>query len=165
LLDIFSMTWYAISMVFELEQDLLTAPVEAIGHFCNCQCVWGAGLALKMKQKYPEAYIADCKTQKGDITKLGTFSYTKSNDGNRYIFNCYTQFRYGREQRHTNYEAVYNSLDGVNKFLQENNVKSLGLPKNAGCRLGGASWTVVRAIIEDIFISSPVELYICHYEP
>jgi len=34
-----------------------------------------------------------------------------------------------------------------------------------GCALGGGSWRVVSAIIEDIFESNPIELYICRYEP
>ena len=150
-------------MITEIDTDLLTYPLEAIGQFNNCQCVWGAGLALRVKEKYPEAYAADCKTKKGDPKKLGSFSYVIAKD-EKHIFNCYTQLGYGYGTRHTMYDAVCWSLVKVERFLQDNNIKTFGLPKNAGSRLGGGSWRIVKAIIEDVFLDSPIELYICNYD-
>ncbi len=36
-----------------------------------------SGIARQIREKYPEAYEADCKTVAGDIKKLGTFSWVK----------------------------------------------------------------------------------------
>jgi hypothetical protein len=36
----------------------------------------GAGIAPQIKSKFPDAYIVDCQTTRGDINKLGTISYT-----------------------------------------------------------------------------------------
>lgn len=151
-------------MIKEIDANLLEYPLDAIGHFCNCMHVMGGGLALRVKQKYPEAYAADKDTKCGDTKKLGSFSYVVSKQDGKHIFNCYTQFNYGHGTRHTSYDAVAHSLSKVNRFLQDNALKTFGLPKNAGCVLGGGSWVVVRAIIEDVFGQSPIELYICNYE-
>jgi O-acetyl-ADP-ribose deacetylase (regulator of RNase III) len=41
---------------------------------CNCQCRMGRGIALTIKQQFPEAYTADCQTEIGDRAKLGNFT-------------------------------------------------------------------------------------------
>lgn len=152
-------------MIIELDCDLLEAPIKAIGHFCNCQHVMGGGIALRIRTDYPVAYKVDCvNTKQGDRSKMGTFSHAIADDG-KYIINCYTQFYYGMDKRHTDYEAVYNSLFSVEKFLMSESVETFGLPKNAGCRLGGGDWTIVRSIIDSIFNNSPISLFICNYEP
>lgn len=150
-------------MIIEKDCDLLTAPLDAIGHFCNCQLVMGGGLALRVKEKYPEAYNADLKTKRGDREKMGTFSYAVLPD-NKHIINCYTQFDFKYGTRQTSYDAVYSSLERVNTFLLSNGLITFGLPKNAGCRLGGGDFRIVRSIIECVFSDSPLDLYICNYQ-
>ena len=39
---------------------------EVIAHGCNCMCTMGAGIAKTIKSEFPEAYQADCATEKGD---------------------------------------------------------------------------------------------------
>ena len=51
---------------------------DLIIHGCNCFCTMGAGIAKTIKQKFPEAYEADLKTEKGDKAKLGTISWAKA---------------------------------------------------------------------------------------
>lgn len=150
-------------MIEEININLLECQLDSIGHFCNCQCVFGKGMALQIKNKYPEAYAADVKTKHGDKNKMGTFSYTISKKDSKHIVNCYTQFGYGYNSRYTDYEAVCNALTKVEEFLRNNGLKTFGLPNNAGCTLGGGDWTIVRAIIDSIFLDSPIKLYICNY--
>ncbi len=107
----------------------------------------------------------DCKTIAGDYKKLGTFSSVKTNDGKFVIYNCYSQYRYGREQRHTNYEAVYTGLSSIEQNARELGLTTLSLPYNMGCMLGGGSWKIVSAIIDEVFKDSPIDLYICRYTP
>lgn len=66
---------------------------DIIVHGCNCFNTMGAGIACEMRHRYPDVYIADCKTQKGAMSKLGT--YTQYNTGKFIIINAYTQYRYG----------------------------------------------------------------------
>lgn len=150
-------------MILEQNCDLLEYPLDAIGHFCNAQHVMGGGLALRVKTKYPDAYKADLATIKGDIKKMGTFSYAVL-PSNKHIINIYTQYNFGYGTRHTNYEYVYNGLTAVNEFLITNGLQTFGLPKNAGCRLGGGDWRIIRSIIEVIFDKSPLTCYICNYD-
>jgi O-acetyl-ADP-ribose deacetylase (regulator of RNase III) len=151
-------------MIINKDVNIFDLPTQAIIHQANCQTTMGSGIAKQIREKYPEAFEADCRTTRGDITKLGSFSWVKARDG-KYIYNCYSQFRYGRDQRHTDYEAVYTGLSRIAEHATSMNLTSLALPYKMGCALGGGSWRVVSAIIEDIFESNPIELYICRYEP
>ncbi len=47
---------------------------DVIVHGCNCQCAMGKGIALSIKQQFPEAYDADLRTPKGERAKLGSIS-------------------------------------------------------------------------------------------
>jgi O-acetyl-ADP-ribose deacetylase (regulator of RNase III) len=125
----------------------------------------GSGIAREIRARYPEAYEVDCKTIVGDYKKLGTFSSVKTNDGKFVIYNCYSQYRYGREKRHTNYEAVYTGLSSIEQNARELGLTTLSLPYNMGCMLGGGSWRIVSAIIDEVFKESPIDLYICRYTP
>lgn len=149
----------------EVNENLLDYPLDGFIHQCNCFHTMGGGIALRIKQKYPEALKADLRHgRRGDITRLGKFSVVKAHD-DKYIYNMYGQYNFGMEKRQTNYEAVYNGLMGIARHAITANVMRLGLPKNMGCRLGGGSWNVVRAIIEDIFDKDcGIKLYICNYE-
>lgn len=151
-------------MILEINANLLEYPLDGFGHQCNCFHTMGAGIAARIKGKYPEAYKADIQHgHTGDITRLGKISVVKAHD-DKFIYNIYGQYSFGLGKRHTNYEAVYNGLLAVKEHALQANVQKLGLPKNMGCRLGGGSWIVVRAIIEDIFADSQIEMTICNYD-
>ena len=47
---------------------------DVIIHGCNCQCRMGRGIALTIKQQFPEALAADYETTIGDRYKLGNFT-------------------------------------------------------------------------------------------
>jgi O-acetyl-ADP-ribose deacetylase (regulator of RNase III) len=151
-------------MIKEVDTDLLEYSLDGFIHQCNCFHTMGVGIALCIKNKYPELYKADIHHgRKGDITRLGKFSVVKCHD-DKYGYNLYGQYNYGLQQRHTNYEAVYTGLIGIRNHATQANIIRLGLPKNMGCRLGGGSWGIVKAIIDDIFEKWPHELYICNYD-
>ena len=144
--------------------NIFDCPAQGIIHQANCQNTMGSGIAKQIREKYPEAYEADCRTVRGDRLKLGSFSWVNARDG-KYIYNCYSQYYYGRDQRQTNYEAVYTGLRAILGHAESKGLTSLSLPYKMGCMLGGGNWKIVNAIIEDLFENSPMELYICRYEP
>ena len=148
-------------MIKEVEANLLEYPVDGIIHQANCFHTMGGGIALRIKQRFPEAYEADLKTKAGDSNKLGDFSVAVLSS-NLHIYNVYGQYTFGMG-RQTRYDALYDGLAAVERHARENGLQKLGLPKRMGCVLGGGSWTVVEAIIKDIFEHSPLELHICDY--
>jgi len=149
-------------MITEIDANLLEYPLDGIIHQANCFHVMGGGIALRIKNKFPEAYKADLTTVCGDEKKMGTFSLAVL-PSNYHIYNMYSQFSITK-YRNTMYDAVHDGLAKIELHARENNLKKLGLPKNMGSVLGGGDWRIVRAIIEVIFADSPIELYICNYE-
>lgn len=150
--------------IMEINADLLEYPLDGLCHSCNCMHTMGGGIAARISQKYPEAYTADLEHGScGDPKRLGNFSWVKAYD-DKIIYNLYGQYDLGRWERHTNYEAVYNGMSLIRQHAIENNVLRLGLPKNMGCRLGGGSWNVVNAMVYDIFLGHPLEVFICNYD-
>lgn len=151
-------------MIIEQNEDLLEFPLQGIIHSANCFHTMGSGIARLIREKYPEAYDADLKSgTKGDSHRLGTFSVTHVLKEDKYVFNLYGQYNYGAMARFTSYDAVDRGLRKIEAYAQENHLSTLGLPKKMGCMRGGGSWPIVRAIIEDVFKESPIELYICNY--
>jgi O-acetyl-ADP-ribose deacetylase (regulator of RNase III) len=151
-------------MIHEIDANLLEHPLDGFMHQCNCFHTMGSGIAKRIREKYPEAYKADIfHGRKGDMSRLGSFSTVKAHD-DKQIYNMYGQYNFGLEKRQTNYEAVYKGLLAIREHTIANNIKKLGLPRNMGCKLGGGSWLVVRAMIEDVFGTWLDDLYICNYE-
>lgn len=150
-------------MINEINANLLEYPLDGIIHSCNCFHTMGGGIALRIKDKFPEAYKADLQTEYGDRTKLGTYSMAIL-ESNFHIYNLYGQFDFGKNWRNTSYDALNEGLANIEKHARLSGLIKIGLPKRMGCVLGGGSWVVVRAIIEDVFDSSSLELYICNYE-
>jgi O-acetyl-ADP-ribose deacetylase (regulator of RNase III) len=72
--------------------DLLSMAVDGefdvIVHGCNIFNTMGAGIAASIKELFPKAYEADCKTIRGDINKLGTYTTAEYEFT---IVNAYTQ--------------------------------------------------------------------------
>jgi O-acetyl-ADP-ribose deacetylase (regulator of RNase III) len=67
---------------------------DIIMHGCNCFNVMGGGIAGQVAHQFPDAYLADQETVRGDAGKLGT--YTIGMDGRLVVLNCYTQYGISR---------------------------------------------------------------------
>lgn len=72
----------------------VVASGASVAHGCNCFCNMGAGVAVPIRQMWPEMYAADQRTPVASYAKLGTFSYAKLGH-TQYGFNLYTQYNYG----------------------------------------------------------------------
>src|SRR5689334_9617820 len=92
----------------DLVQLALDRHFDVIVHGCNCQCVMGAGIALAIRNAFPEAYAADAATTKGDRGKLGSISFAKVvRDGHGItVVNGYTQFHWRGAGVLADYEAI-----------------------------------------------------------
>lgn len=146
-------------------QNLLTADVEAIIHQANCYHTMGSGIAAQIRKIYPEAYAADCKTERGSRAKLGTFSFAPTHDG-KVVYNVYGQHGFSRgNNRDTEYDALFDGLYAVAKHGCELGVTKFGVPARIGCALGGGSWLVVKAMLKQIFEHDILDLYEGDVEP
>lgn len=147
----------------EVEGDLiqmaLNGDFDAIAQGCNCFNTMNSGIAKSIRDVWPEVYIVDCQTQKGDYNKLGTTSHygvSVKNNKFLYIANCYTQYNYGRElgKVYVDYDAIAMCMNKLNHDLKG---KKLGLPM-IGCGLAGGDWNIVKNIIETRLIDVDVTI-------
>jgi O-acetyl-ADP-ribose deacetylase (regulator of RNase III) len=123
-----------------------TGSFDVIIQGCNCQCRMGRGIALTIKQQFPEAYTADCQTEIGDRSKLGTFTSVDINrDGfNFTIVNGYTQFHWQGDGILADYDAIRSVFRQVK---QQFGGRRIGYPK-IGAGLARGDWSIIASIIE-----------------
>ena len=120
---------------------------EVIAHGCNCMCTMGAGIAKTIKLEFPEAYTADCATEKGDKNKLGTCSFATCGvkNGTCDVVNAYTQYHWRGKGVLVDYDAIGSCMH----WLKENySGKKIGLPK-IGAGLARGDWQVIESIIAE----------------
>lgn len=151
-------------MYTEVDANLLDYSLDGFVHQANCFCTMGSGIAKSIRAKYPEMYELDCETGKGDINKFGNFSVVQCHDG-KWGYNLYSQFRYGSDgKKYTSYDAFDRGIKLIAIHAEEVGIKTLGFPCRIGCVLGGGSWSVVKAIILDVFGKSTMTVCICNYQ-
>lgn len=133
----------------DLIELAINGEFDLIIHGCNCFCTMGAGIAKTIRQKFPEAYKADLKTEKGDKSKLGKISWTKSQIGNGngelVIVNGYTQFDWKGRGRKADYEAIREVFKTVKEVFSG---LRIGYPA-IGAGLAGGDWKIISEIIKD----------------
>lgn len=116
---------------------------DVIVHGCNCHCTMGAGIAKSIKQQFPEAYAADCQTEKGSKAKMGT--YSKAEIGHITVINAYTQFNWRGKGCLVDYEAVRQVFRAIKKDFSG---KKIGYPL-IGAGLAGGDWEIIAKIIDE----------------
>lgn len=118
---------------------------DLVMHGCNCYCVMGAGIALQIAQRWPDAKLADDHTVKGDPGKLG--SYTHALAGSVIVVNVYTQYSMAlvKGQDVFEYTAFQRAL---NKILERWGHLRIGLPL-IGMGLAGGDPGRIVPMLED----------------
>jgi len=161
-------------MIKEIKANLLDFPegINVLVHECSCHNIFGGGIALQIKSRYPQAYEADtsyyncCDPDNRFSEMMGNFSYARI-DKNKLIVNLYAQYSsYGREKRQLNYEAFYSGLEKIRDPLIKDQSKKwiVGFPYKIGSDRAGGDWNVVLAMIHSVFDNSEIDVIICKYE-
>jgi len=117
-------------------------------HGCNCQGVMGSGVALAVREKYPDVYniyVEHC-SKHYDFLLGGIQPITIRPD--YMIINAFTQNLFGTTQRQVDYEAIYECFEQTNIWMNRlSEVRTLYFPK-IGAGLGGGNWEIIKTIIE-----------------
>ncbi len=158
-------------MLTNIKKDIFKSDAQVIIHQANCQCTMGSGIAKTIKELFPEAYEADCKTPKGDRSKLGRASIAlirrKEFPKLNYIVNLYGQFDYGLDKRYTSYDALAEGFERVKNWAitQGDKAKLIGIPFKLGCNRAGGDWNIVLTIIQSVFLTEPKVTAIIYENP
>ena len=117
---------------------------DVIVQGCNCFCTMGKGIALTIKQEFPEAYVADRKTAYADRSKLGTYSKAEAIGRALTVVNAYTQY----DWRGQGVKADYDAIEAAFRRLKtEFTGKRIGYPL-IGAGLAKGDWSRISAIID-----------------
>ncbi|MGE0740414.1 MAG: macro domain-containing protein [Hyphomonadaceae bacterium] len=132
----------------DLLQLALDGAFDVIVHGCNCQHTMGKGIALAIKQKFPEAYLADCATPKGG-SKMGSISVAEISKGaTRFVVvNAYTQLHWRGPEAKVDYVALRQAMQKVKLAFAG---RRIGYPR-IGAGLGGGNWDRIASIISEEF--------------
>lgn len=159
--------------VGDLIEALKSGEVSSIGHQANCFCTMNSGVAKAIRLAFPQAYEADCYTEKGDMGKLGNLTaveYERADSSVGIIYNLYGQYNYGYDSAcFTNYEALRGALLNMRIDLETavslsgEDWKKVGFPK-IGAGLGGGDWGTISSIIEKVFTEYDVTIYVLREE-
>lgn len=139
-------------MIRYLKGDLLKVEEGIIAHGCNAQGVMGSGVALAIREKYPQAY-EDYRKFCSNRPPESIMGYSvMSTFGELAICNMITQLIFGRDPnvRYVSYDAIdtcfRDLIKSANIHDPENQVV-IHIPK-IGAGLGNGDWEVISRIIE-----------------
>ena len=148
-------------MIKIIDGDLFDTDAAVICHQVNCQGVMGSGVALQVKQKYPDVFAAYkdyCIINKGNL--LGNVLSVVCREGTESLTVCnlFAQDKFGYDGNcYTSYDALKNCFCIVENTFPDN--ISIALPYLMGCRRGGGDWNVVYEMIKTIFLQRDVLIY------
>ena len=141
-------------MIEYINGDILIIESDIIAHQVNCMGKFAKGLALQIRKKYKEVYTEYMNLYNSIDNKselMGECQIIKTYDG-KYVANIFSQYNfYPKGVRHTDYDALEQSLKFLKFWMKGNKIKTCGIPL-IGCGLAGGDWDgVVHPMLKDIF--------------
>jgi len=148
-------------MVSFIKKDITTITKGIICHQVNCRGVMGAGLAKKIRYKFPKVYEEYIQQYRNNKLQLGNVIFTTITTYPFLIIaSLCGQDSYGRQGIFTNYQAVKQCLTKVIEFKELHREPILiYIPDHMGCTLGGGDWKKVLHIIHDIIPDAIITQY------
>ena len=149
-------------MIHELDGDILFSGAKAIAQGVAPNDDFLHGLAMQLRERMPAMYKDfrhSCHTRHPKSGGLWTWM---SADG-RYLINLFSQdaaYAHGSKPGRAKLSHVIHTLHALRRFIQDENLDSIALPKLA-CGVGGLDWDDVFPLIEKQLgdLDIPIYLY------
>ena len=144
-------------MIKIINGDVTEAKENVIIHQVNCQGKMGSGVALAIKNKFPEAYdkyMYACNKYSPNFLLCNVV--TAKGNGYKKIYNCFNQLNYGYDGKlYTDYRAFFETFLRV---LDESKC-DIAMPYKMGCDRGGADWdNIIYPFIKGCSLAFPYDI-------
>lgn len=153
-------------MIEIIEGDLLESDADYICHQVNCLGVMGSGIALQIRDKYPNVYkeyANFCKIHENSKSMLGHIQCVPVSE-TQSIVNIFGQHAFGRNAAcYTDLDALKFAFTEISHNLCEDPSKVVAVPYRIGCGLGKGDWGKVMDILADAFARKTLLIY--RYNP
>lgn len=140
--------------------DLLTATSGHIVHGCNARGVMGAGVALAIKNTWPEVYNDYRQRYQDTGLHLGQVLPVAVGQ-DLMVWNAITQQNYGNaRRRYVSYDAIAECFEKINDQVAAMSTiqQHIHIPK-IGAGLAGGDWAVISTIIDSV-VDYPVTVWV-----
>lgn len=128
--------------------NMLDAGVDAVVNPVNCDGVMGKGLALAVKERWPEVfgtYRWACERGQLKVGRVLTVQRpVLPRGGPRYVIMFPTKDQWRRPAQ---LDYIRDGLEALRVELQDLDIDSVAVPA-LGCGLGGLHWDDVKPLIE-----------------
>ena len=143
--------------------NILDSGADIICHQVNCQGAMNSGVAKAIRQKWPKVYTEYHSLAKNlspeefcdeDLSWTYMLGHIQSvlipkDRGFQIIINMFAQNGYGYDgRRYTSYDAFWSCLGEIKNSVAPGT--TIALPYNIGCVRGGANWSVILKMIEEV---------------
>ena len=148
--------------------NLLSNETGILIHGVNCQKVMGSGIALQIKNQYPEVYDSYLEYFIENPSPLGEIDIVIIKP-DLMIVNAFTQMYYGKNPntRYVSYDAIDNCFKAIANFYESEELKHKNIPIRfplIGAGKGNGNWHCIHEIIlsnlEHIVESELIELWL-----
>ena len=150
-------------MIRFTQGNLLDSSAEAVVNTVNEVGVMGKGLALMVRERFPDSSKAYMDAAKRGDVKVGRMCVTRNTPllGPRWIIHFPTKKHWRNPSR---IEWILDGLVDLLRVIREHDIRSVAIPP-LGCGNGGLQWTLVRPEIEralaelrdvDVLVYEPV---------
>ena len=141
-----------------IDGDVTEIDCDVILHQVNCKGVMGSGVALAIKQRYPEAYKMYIDLVSKNLGRsellLGAVQLVETGSG-KIVANLFSQDSYGYGRQHTHYDSL---RSGLVKLNRECKGKTIALPYKMGSDRGGGSWDIVYSLIVSTLVDCDIKI-------
>lgn len=127
--------------------DILKSKAKVLVNPVNCVGVMGAGLAAQFKGKMPAMFKEYEKACADGEVEIGKCHYWYNKKTKQWVCNFPTKEHWLEPSFYTH---IVMGLQNLVEFLNENDLKSVAIPR-LGCGLGGLEWQHVNKMICDYF--------------